>query len=279
MKIAVFSDIHANLVAFANVLADAKAQGCERFVCLGDIVGYGYDPVACVRICQDNNIECIMGNHDAGLAGLISLRWFSDFAENGVLRHRKEISDKDKAWIRDLPYLKKEDFGLKRTAFAHGTLSNPIAFDYINSSWEAIMELKCMKARGCDLLFVGHTHYAEAYCWDMDEHLWNFDVDNAPDLSINLKNYAQTIVLVGSVGYPRSQDASYYTIFDTEELRVTYRKLPFDFDVYVSNMKSKGIAIPMWLSARAEERNENAVQENPVYAGDCVSIAKLQHPI
>lgn len=250
MKIAVLSDVHANPAALETVLKDAREQGCERFICLGDIVGYGYDPNSCIEMCRANGIECILGNHDAGMVGKLSLQWFNENAARGVLRHRNEVSEEDKEWIRGLPYSRKEDFGVWRTCFAHGSFTSPEEFDYINSYMDAARELAFMKMRNCDILFVGHTHYAEAWAQDMDERISSYDTYNAPDLSINLNNYAQIIINVGSVGYPRNQDATYYVIFDTDEQMVHYRKLPFDFDEYLSKMESANISIPRWLEPK-----------------------------
>ena len=129
MKIAVISDIHSNPVAFHNCYMDAKKNGCERFICLGDIVGYGYNPNYCIKMCRDLWIECLLGNHDAGLVGIISLDWFSPIAKDGILRQRTQISEGEKNWLRDLNYTKiiRMEDGFN-TAFSHGTLWNPEAY-------------------------------------------------------------------------------------------------------------------------------------------------------
>ena len=64
MRIALFSDIHANLEALDAVLADAADQGCDSYICLGDIVGYNADPVACVERIRSLVCPVIKGNHD-----------------------------------------------------------------------------------------------------------------------------------------------------------------------------------------------------------------------
>lgn len=168
MKLAVISDIHANPAALETVLADAKAQECERTLCLGDIVGYGYDPNACIDICRENHVECIMGNHDAGLLGNLKLSWFSASAKDGFKRHITEVDAPRKEWLKSLPLQKREDFGAWRCCFSHGTFANPEEFGYIEDSTDAELEMEYMQMRGKDILFVGHTHSAEAYARDMD---------------------------------------------------------------------------------------------------------------
>lgn len=256
MKIAVLSDIHSNPKALRTVLDDAKAQGCERFICLGDIVGYGYDPNTCIDICRQEGIECLMGNHDAGLTGRMLLTWFSDRARAGINRQLCEVDKEHKSWLHLLPYRKREDFGAWRCGFAHGTFSAPQEFEYIKDTVDARLEMSCMQSKKCDILFVGHTHYAEAYGLDADEEMFLIAPRREGDRVINMNDYTILIVNVGSVGYPRNQPYSYYCIFDTEAQMVHYRRLDFDFEDYVSQMESKGAPIPMWLQRELDERRD-----------------------
>lgn len=255
-KVAVISDIHSNPKAFLNVLDDAEKQGCTRIICLGDIVGYGYDPNACIEICRDRNIECVLGNHDAGLVGKLSLEWFNSFAANAVLRQMDEVTDDNKEWLDSLDYNIREDFGAWSVCFAHATFSDPAEFGYINGPGDAVFESTIMSSGKCDVLFVGHTHYAETYAFDVDRNIFNFYTYNSPDLTINLNNYATTIINVGSVGYPRNQDGSFYCIFDVDEQMVHYRKLPFDFDSLINEMEKRNLTLPMWLKEKKGKINK-----------------------
>ena len=250
MRIAIISDIHANPKALEDVLADARSQGCERIICLGDIVGYGYDPVSCIDLCRKNDVKCLLGNHDAGLVGKLGLSWFSDTACNGILRHRPLVDEERKNWLRSLPYLHKESFGAFRVCFSHGTMEFPEEFNYIQDLVDASVEMSLMSSASVDLLFVGHTHYAEAYGKDFDDTLYMMDSVNAPDLTINPNHYKQLVVNVGSVGYPRCQDGSFYVVFDTEEQRIHYRCLPFDFNGYIKELGKVKIDLPSWLESK-----------------------------
>ena len=87
MKLAVISDIHSNLEAFKTVLADVEAQGVEKIVCLGDLVGYGPNPLECVDLMMDlrkkGKVEvCLLGNHDQ--ATLFDPEGFNQIAEAAV---------------------------------------------------------------------------------------------------------------------------------------------------------------------------------------------------
>ena len=103
MKYAVISDIHANLQALDAVLADAEAQGAEKTVCLGDVVGYGPLPAETLRRVRAAAETVIAGNHDDAVSGRISADDFIDLAAEAVRRHRLALSETDIAWLRSLP--------------------------------------------------------------------------------------------------------------------------------------------------------------------------------
>jgi len=93
MKTAFFSDIHGNFEALSAVLADARSKGVGRFVCLGDIVGYGPDPALCVEEVQALGCLTVLGNHDYYAAGSLSL----DFIVSDLARISLE-------WTRNQSY-------------------------------------------------------------------------------------------------------------------------------------------------------------------------------
>lgn len=259
MKIAIISDVHANPKALQTALDDARDQGCERIICLGDIVGYGYDPNTCIDICRNENMECVLGNHDAGIIGKLGLGWFSSWAQGGVMRHRKEVDEPRKEWLRSLEYQKQEKFGAWRCCFSHGTYSCPEKFGYIQGPRDANLEVEFMKMRGCDILFVGHTHFAEAFSRNLDGDFFWHSTINAAVLSINPNNYAQLIVNVGSIGYPRNQPHTVYVIFDTDEQSIYYRQLPFDYLSYEREMVKRNVGLTMWMKAKVEEAKKGNV--------------------
>lgn len=248
MKIAVISDIHSNPRALEKALADAKEQGCKRTICLGDIVGYGYDPVACIDICREHNISCCLGNHDAGLIGRLRLDWFSQIAKDGIIRQRKEVDEEHRKFLEGLPFTIKEEIGGRKICFSHGSFSDPSQFNYIQGCLDAAREI-WLNSVQFDCLFVGHTHEALAFVTDeihkdMPKEL---SITNAPDLTVKLSNWIHVIVNAGSVGYPRVQKYSVYVIYDTEQQTVSYRSLPFDFNDYVAEMEKRDIPLPLWL--------------------------------
>lgn len=260
-KIAIISDIHSNPTALLTVLEDVEKQKCDRIVCLGDIVGYGYDPNACIDIVRECNIECFLGNHDAGLIGKLSLDWFNGFAKNAILRQRPLVTDDNKKWLESLPYTKVEgvedEFAY---AFTHGELMNPENFDYIHVYSDAVYETTYMKEKEIEVLFIGHTHCANIFFLDDDYRISETFIDLEDEERYDLSRYEKSIVNVGSCGYPRNQPYIIYGIYETTTHEFYHRIMPFDFDDYIENMKSKSAAIPLWIDDRILEAQMKPVK-------------------
>src|SRR3954447_4813200 len=77
MRVAIASDIHGNRHAFEAVIAAAQESGAEELWCLGDLVGYGAEPDACVALAESNCAVCLAGNHDLAVVDVLSLEEFS----------------------------------------------------------------------------------------------------------------------------------------------------------------------------------------------------------
>lgn len=263
-KIAIISDIHSNPTALLTVLEDVEKQKCDRIVCLGDIVGYGYDPNGCIDICRDRNMECVLGNHDAGLVGSLSLDWFNPFAKKAILRQSPLVTDDRKEWLRKLPYSAVEQEGFKtpedkkfKIAFVHGELVYPNKFDYINGYSDAALEFSYLGGDGIRVLFVGHTHYANVFVKENSGEIHEHYIDTEDEERIYVGGNHRFIINVGSVGYPRNQPNTIYGILDTKTLVFKHRILPFDYYDYIERMQEADAPIPLWLpeqKRRAEER-------------------------
>lgn len=241
MQYAVMSDIHANPQALERALADAREQGAEKFVCLGDVVGYGPDAVGAVALARASFDVVLMGNHDAATAGLIPVFSFRPEARAGVYRHEHELSDDALAWLRELPYV----YHARTFWAAHGSIAHPEVFPYISTE-EAVWE--ALRAMGrTPLLFVGHTH---ASLW-IEARAGSAELTAARTATRTLARGCRSIVNVGSVGYPRNEPESVYALYDSRRRVVTWRRLPFDYAGYFAQMEAKGIYIAPWLRENA----------------------------
>ena len=249
MRYAVMSDIHANPWALERALADAREQGAEKFVCLGDVVGYGPDAVGAVELARSVFDVALMGNHDAATVGLISSWNFRPEAKAGFLRHGIELGAEALSWLRGLPHVYRGEL----FAAAHGSLVNPEAFAYILRERDALAAFEAMDAT--PLLFVGHTHLSLAV-----ERTGRSRVRVREADRLELSGKSAYIVNAGSVGYPRNEPESVYALYDSDQGTVIWRRLPFDYGNYVARMRAKRIELPGWLveDAAAAENGQEA---------------------
>lgn len=258
MRIAVISDIHANPHALTKALASAKRGKCEHIICLGDIVGYGYDPNECIELCKRNNIECIKGNHEAGLLGEVDVDWFSPTAKRQILLHRDMVLEENKDWLRELPLTIEKELDGRKYAFAHGTYSIPRRFDYLDDMYSVNTELDVIRSKGIDALFVGHTHEAIGYYCPSEESK-RFSALTIPQSSpsngfLDGMNWVRGVFNVGSVGYPRRQKFCYYCILDTETKDVEWRHIQMSLTEYRNRLLAAGMQVPNWVEARIDMR-------------------------
>lgn len=249
MRYAVMSDIHANPWALERALADAREQGAEKFVCLGDVVGYGPDAVGAVELARSVFDVALMGNHDAATVGLISSWNFRPEAKAGFLRHGIELGAEALSWLRGLPHVYRGEL----FAAAHGSLVNPEAFAYILREGDALAAFEAMDAT--PLLFVGHTHLSLAV-----ERTGRSRVRVREADRLELSGKSAYIINAGSVGYPRNEPESVYALYDSDQGTVVWRRLPFDYGNYVARMRAKRIELPGWLveDAAAAENGQEA---------------------
>src|SRR5688572_26532849 len=105
MRIAIFSDVHGNIEALEKILAAFKEEGAiDRYVCLGDIVGYGADPEACCTRIRELVSVCLLGNHDAAVAGRMDYSYYYDAAREALDWCAERLSDQNMRWLKSLPY-------------------------------------------------------------------------------------------------------------------------------------------------------------------------------
>ena len=141
MRYAILADIHSNLEALEAVLAALSKSRIDRYVCVGDVVGYGADPKPCLDRVRDLCSIVIAGNHDWAVAGTLSLEFFNSYAREAIRWTRERLDPVDVAWLRDLPIEHDLD-GL--ATLVHSTLHNPQAFDYLLTSYDAHLTMRVL---------------------------------------------------------------------------------------------------------------------------------------
>src|SRR5438045_301766 len=150
MRFAIFSDIHANLEALEAVLADAHQRKCTHFVCLGDVVGYNANPNECLERVRELDCPTVKGNHDEQASISRSSTDFNELAERAIKWTRDKLTEKEKQWLRDLPFQKQvRDFTI-----VHATLDTPAQWGYVFNNLDAAASFTYQRTAVC---FFGNT--------------------------------------------------------------------------------------------------------------------------
>jgi diadenosine tetraphosphatase ApaH/serine/threonine PP2A family protein phosphatase len=232
MRIAVVSDIHSNLLAFQEVLADIDRSRVDRVVSLGDNIGYGPEPESVLRLLRTLGIPSIMGNHELGIADPSCLSWFNNSARRSLEMNAQLLSPASIAYTQTLAPV----YLLSQCLFVHG-----FPPDSITTYLSEVSDFQLRRAFASmdrELCFVGHTH---------DLHLISFDglkMRHAPlpEGSIRLPEGSKYLINAGSVGQPRDSDnRSKYLIWDSEERRLEARFLPYDIAGTVKAILALGL--------------------------------------
>lgn len=252
VRLAVISDIHGNLTALQAVLADIEQQDVEGIVCLGDIVGYGPEPTACVETVAERCQWSLLGNHDFGV--LYEPTNFNPGAEQAAYWTRAQfeaIEDPDRraALFRFLGRLRvRVRFGPGDEWIAvHGSPRRPInEYIFPDDAINATLKIQQIFERVDSLAIVGHTHVPGVFTDEPD-----FYAPGELKGRFNFRDEEKVIINVGSVGQPRDNDnrASYVTIDDEG---VSFHRIPYDIDDVAQKIR----AIPQlndWLADRLYE--------------------------
>ncbi len=257
MRYAILSDVHANETALGVVLADAADMGAEKIICLGDVLGYGPDPVPALELVYRKAHVCLAGNHDDAVSGRFPVEDFTSFAAAAVERHRAALAPAALDWLRHLPHVCAFPGAGGRAqgsfACAHGAFAVPEGFDYVLEPRDA---MPSWQRRTEQLLFVGHTHKPGIFVLGPSGEPHAL----APEDFV-LEDGKRYLVNVGSVGYPRSGACrSSYCIYDDATGSVFFRSLPFDLEGYRAKMNGQGLDEAPWVRARAAEQGRPEVR-------------------
>ncbi len=234
MLIALFADIHANRQAFEACLDRAQDQGAQRYVLLGDYVGYGGDPdwvVDRVMDMVDKGAVAVLGNHDSAVSAAreqmnpeaqLAIEWTSGVLDTAQRR-----------FLADLPLTRSEDDRL----YVHADASDPKKWIYVQSTLEASRSLSATHEQ---LSFCGHIHRPALYSLSSTAKMTSFTPQ--ADVHIPLLPGRRWLGVLGSVGQPRdgNPDAA-YAMLDTAKRELTYCRVAYDIEAAAARIRSRGL--------------------------------------
>ncbi len=238
MRIALFGDIHANLEALQAVLADANTQNCTHYICMGDIVGYNADPVACLEVVRAMDCPVVKGNHDEDASGTESLDAMNPVAAAALLWTREQLNDEQRSWLRRLRMVRQiEDFTV-----VHSTLDQPANWNYVTNKFDAMSNFSYQFTQVC---FHGHTHVPRVF-------VKSSRVQEEAAESLAIEEHSKYFINVGSAGQPRDGDwRACYAIYDLHHHLVVFRRV--EYDIALTQRKIIDAGLPPMLAERLAE--------------------------
>jgi diadenosine tetraphosphatase ApaH/serine/threonine PP2A family protein phosphatase len=233
MLIAIFSDVHANLEALEKVLRYYKGQSPDRYIFLGDAVGYGPNPNEVCNLLRDlKGLTMILGNHDAAVAGRMPYNEYYDAARQALDWTAEQLSAENRVWLKSIPYKVSEC----ECTFSHGSPIVPEAFEYLFIP-EQILDLYDVWDSFSSMTFIGHSHLSISF---------KFDEENVTPLIADEIVYSpkfKYIVTVGSVGQPRDRDPrACCGLYDTEKRVFRYQRIDYDQEKTKKKIIKAGLA-------------------------------------
>ena len=237
------SDIHANSPALEAVLWDAFGRNVDRVISLGDALGYGPFPAEVLSRLRSIEAECILGNHDTALLGLLGGRRTFNMRESIVrtlIWQLEQLGDEDLSWVARWPAQREYRTG-RHSAFlcSHGSPRNGVT--YVDTLAIAREEFSLWNGQLC---FVGHTHLPVVYSSTQaptGEWVGMTELEGA-EVSLDLKVEQRWIVNPGSVGQPRDGDPrAAYGLYDDETCIFEVHRVDYDLEETAQAIRKAGL--------------------------------------
>ncbi len=241
MKYAIISDIHSNLEAFYKVIEAVKEEKVNKYLFVGDIVGYGANPSECIAELKKLDCIAVAGNHDWGTVELTSIENFNSYAQEAIKWTIEKLHKKDKEFLKSLTLVQKID----DITLVHSTLEQPEKWEYIRSTFQAH---KSIDLQETTIVFAGHSHVPITF--------WETAGIKGPtrftkEETIKIQDGYKYFINVGSVGQPRDGNPkSSYAIYDKENKVVEIKRV--EYDIKKTQEKIFDAGLPRSLGERLE---------------------------
>lgn len=233
MKVAIISDVHSNLEALKACCRKADAVGVEQYACLGDMVGYGADPVATMDLLMElPGFVAVRGNHDeAVLSGKFS--GSNQAIQQVISWTHNQLSPHHLAFINALPYART----LHGATLVHASIQKPNAWEYL---YHIVQVRNNIQAAKQQLTFTGHTHLPIMYYETASGGVKR--VQPKEGRAIAIFQQRRYLINVGSVGQPRDGNSTAgFVVYDTLARDVTFYRVAYDYTATARKILAAGL--------------------------------------
>ncbi|WP_342128741.1 metallophosphoesterase family protein [Hydrogenophaga sp. OTU3427] len=253
MKLALLSDLHANLQAVEACLAHARAQGAERVALLGDLVGYGPQPAEVMDLVQRLAAEgavVLQGNHDE-----MAVSPPADTATHGnatAAWTAAQLSDAQRRYLAGLPLT----WHGPQLLLVHASAQQPERWRYVEDERSASTSLDAAQQLHGDVthVFGGHVHHQRLFYRGAGQQLMRFDP--RPGVPVPTPRHRRWLATVGSVGQPRDGDPrAMYALFDSRAAVLTFHRVAYDHHAAAQALRHS--SLPAILAEQLAQRLEN----------------------
>jgi predicted phosphodiesterase len=231
MRVAVVSDIHGNRHALEAVLLEVQGARVQEIWCLGDLVGYGAEPDACVELVREHATICLAGNHDLAVTGELPLDEFSRGASLAARWTQEVIKAENLAYLERLePQLIERRVGLY-----HASPRDPV-WEYVLS---ALLAELCLDAQDRRVCLIGHSHVALSFSRTQEEPATGEARRAGTELDVR---EGEWLLNPGSVGQPRDGDPrAGWMVLDLQRWRASYRRTEYDIAGAAAAIRAAGL--------------------------------------
>ncbi len=238
MRLALLSDIHANLQALDACMLHARAQRAQRFAFLGDLVGYGADPVAVVQrimLLTEEGAMVVKGNHDAmALHPPAEVKTVGDSTAKWT---HEQLQSSQLEWLEQLPLTLQ----CENVLMVHASADQPERWRYVYDQRAAAASLDAAVADfDVRYVFGGHVHMQTLYYRGSGDGLMPFTPQ--PGVAVPVPRHRQWLGTIGSVGQPRDgKPLAMYALLDTERSQLTFHRVAYDHHAAASAIRRAGL--------------------------------------
>jgi predicted phosphodiesterase len=239
MRLLILSDLHANLTALEAALAAAEGKW-DAAVCLGDVVGYGPDPVGVSEKLRSITGEVIRGNHDKAVAGIMTSDDFNPLARIAVDWTKAQLDEGLMSWLAQLPQGPRKSNGV---VLIHGAFQDEDEYVFTpGQALEGLLDSTTV------LSFFGHTHHQGGFSYHQSD-ITVLQVRPKPPEPFSLLQLDpghKYLLNPGSIGQPRDGDPrAAFAIADFAHNLVEFWRIPYDISSVQSRMYEASLPEPL----------------------------------